>query len=244
MEIIDRKTALDLGLTRYFTGEPCLRGHIVEWYVSGPGCLECATLSRKGLLEPLKIYGVGFNSGKRGQGFPAKTKEGILREYDHWRRMLQRSYDTKWQALHPTYAKCEVGTSWWDYQGFARDFHNCKYRAENSDLDKDLIVIGNKTYSKEFCVYLPEEINKTIIIEGTVARWHSRDEIFEYNCNGVYLGRSSCHIKLGELWVDAKLGRIRYLADKYKDVIDPAAHKTLMEFQINFDSDGRVFRVK
>ena len=244
MNIIDRESARSKGLNKFFTGQPCLRGHISEWYVSGPSCLECTALSRKGILEPLKIYGVGFNSGKRGHGFPAKTKEGVLREYDHWRRMLQRSYDVKWQTLHPTYTECEVDKSWWDYQDFARDFHDCEYRPKNSDLDKDLLVVGNKVYSKELCVYLPEEINKTIIIEGTVSRWHSRDQVFEYNCNGIYLGRSSCPIKLGKLWVDTKIDRIKYLAGKYKDVIAPVAYKTLIEFEIAFDCDGRVFRVK
>lgn len=244
MEIISRDEAKVRGLKRFFTGQPCIRGHISEWYVRSPHCLECSALSKKGLLEPKKIYGFGFNSAKRGKGFLAKTKQGILREYDHWRRMLQRSYDEKWKALHPTYEDCEVEISWWDYQDFAKDFHECQYRPEHSDLDKDLLVIGNKVYSKELCVYLPEEINKTIIITGSVSRWHPRDEVFEYNCNGIYLARSSSKTELGELWVNAKTDRIKYLADKYKDVLAPIAYQTLIDFQIEFDSEGRVFRVK
>jgi hypothetical protein len=32
--------------TRFFTGEPCMRGHIAERWVSTGACLECAKLSR------------------------------------------------------------------------------------------------------------------------------------------------------------------------------------------------------
>ena len=36
------KEAIALGRTRYFTGEPCLHGHIVERLVSNRSCIECA----------------------------------------------------------------------------------------------------------------------------------------------------------------------------------------------------------
>lgn len=41
MKIITRKEALRLGLLRYFTGNPCYRGHKSERSVSSRGCLEC-----------------------------------------------------------------------------------------------------------------------------------------------------------------------------------------------------------
>lgn len=244
LDIIDREEAKLKGLKKFFTGTACVRGHVSEWYVTGPGCIECARLSRRGLLPPAKIYGMGFNSGKRGTGYIARTKNGVLREYDHWRGMLRRSYDPEWKSIHQTYEKCEVDPDWLDYQNFARDYHNCKYKPENSDLDKDLLVLGNKTYRNELCVYLPEDINKSIVIRGTVSKWHARDEIFEYSCNGIYLGRSQSPTDLGEVWVSSKIERIRLLADAYKDVISPQAYKALLEIKIDFDDDGVVSRVK
>ncbi len=38
---IDRATARDLGLVRYFTGKPCRKGHIAERWVSSMTCIEC-----------------------------------------------------------------------------------------------------------------------------------------------------------------------------------------------------------
>ena len=41
MEIISRKEALKVGSKRYFTGKPCIRGHIAERYLRSK-CVECA----------------------------------------------------------------------------------------------------------------------------------------------------------------------------------------------------------
>ena len=41
-DIIGRNEASALGLKRFFTGEPCRHGHIVERSVSDPECMECS----------------------------------------------------------------------------------------------------------------------------------------------------------------------------------------------------------
>ena len=41
MQIISFTEAKDKGLPRFFTGVPCMRGHIVERYVSSRGCVDC-----------------------------------------------------------------------------------------------------------------------------------------------------------------------------------------------------------
>jgi len=38
---IDRQTARDIGLSRYFTGKPCRKGHVAERWVSSLTCIEC-----------------------------------------------------------------------------------------------------------------------------------------------------------------------------------------------------------
>ena len=39
-EIVTRQEAMARGLTRYFTGRSCKRGHVAEYWVSG-GCVLC-----------------------------------------------------------------------------------------------------------------------------------------------------------------------------------------------------------
>jgi ribosomal protein L32 len=48
MEITTRKAALAQGLTRYFTGKPCVEGHVEQRYTSSSVCLDCGrSRSRK-----------------------------------------------------------------------------------------------------------------------------------------------------------------------------------------------------
>jgi hypothetical protein len=41
MDIISRSEAAERGLTRYFTGVACTRGHVAQRYVVGYGCVAC-----------------------------------------------------------------------------------------------------------------------------------------------------------------------------------------------------------
>ncbi len=41
--IISRKEAIEQGLTLYFTGKPCPKGHIVTRKVKGSSCTKCAS---------------------------------------------------------------------------------------------------------------------------------------------------------------------------------------------------------
>jgi predicted nucleic acid-binding Zn ribbon protein len=50
-EIISRKEARARGLDRYFTGKPCLRGHIAERPTSVAVCLECRKLEGRGIKQ-------------------------------------------------------------------------------------------------------------------------------------------------------------------------------------------------
>ena len=39
--IVTRQQAIRLGIKRYFTGKPCLRGHISERYTTMAKCIAC-----------------------------------------------------------------------------------------------------------------------------------------------------------------------------------------------------------
>jgi hypothetical protein len=47
MEIISRAEAKRLGITHYFTGNPCKNGHVTRRYVSGKSCIKCAEMKRQ-----------------------------------------------------------------------------------------------------------------------------------------------------------------------------------------------------
>ena len=107
--------------------------------------------------EP-KVFGKGYiGVGKY------KTKENGKQTkcYDTWHDMLRRCYEPKYQEKYPTYKDCEVCTEWHNFQIFAEWFDDNYYEIPNESmaLDKDILVKGNKIYSRDKCIFVPERIN-------------------------------------------------------------------------------------
>lgn len=50
-DVISRADAKQRGLKRYFTGEPCLRGHVAERLVSDKKCVKCSGIRRNERIE-------------------------------------------------------------------------------------------------------------------------------------------------------------------------------------------------
>lgn len=79
MNIISRDEAMSIGLTHYYTGKPCKRGHLSYRFVSTKACVECgkhlSAESRKRNVENIR---------QRNKAFHIKNKEQIherQREY-------------------------------------------------------------------------------------------------------------------------------------------------------------------
>jgi len=47
MDVISKQMAEDFGLDRFFTGRPCVHGHVAERYVKGGACVACIVRNAK-----------------------------------------------------------------------------------------------------------------------------------------------------------------------------------------------------
>lgn len=98
-------------------------------------------------------YDVGFV----GNGiYKSKTNGKKNTCYLKWAAMLQRCYSGKF----PTYEDCTVCDHWHNFQNFAEWFYD-NYPDDGSDyqLDKDIKIKGNKTYSTESCMFVSASDN-------------------------------------------------------------------------------------
>lgn len=77
--------------------------------------------------------------------------------YGCWVRMIKRCYSKRYQIDSPTYSDCSVSGEWLFFSNFL-SFHSENY-TNGYHLDKDLLITGNKIYSKESCLFVPPEIN-------------------------------------------------------------------------------------
>ena len=84
--------------------------------------------------------------------------------YRSWFSMLRRAYNPKCHAAQPTYSDVTVCKEWHSFSVFRAwwlDNHQ-----DGLNLDKDLLVVGNREYSPWSCLYIPQWLNKFTIDSG------------------------------------------------------------------------------
>lgn len=161
--------------------------------------------------------------------FNNKSKVAVI-----WRSMLIRCYDERHRNNNPTYKNCTVCDEWHNFQNFAEWFENNYYDVDNQQmqLDKDILHKGNKVYSPENCVFVPNNINSLFIkcdkTRGQFPLGVSYDKlhgIFRAYCNdnnGGALKYLGCFNNIEEAFNIYKLYKetlIKKIANKYKDKI-------------------------
>jgi hypothetical protein len=140
---------------------------------------------RKLPKKPKLVYGVGVNDAD----YPVNPlgPDGKRRRcsyYEVWRSMLTRAYSAKYHANHPTYIGVTVCEEWHSFMAFRAWMMTQDW--EGKQLDKDVIVPGNKVYSPATCAFVSGEIN-TLLIDSAAARgefpvgvyWHRQAEKFQ-----------------------------------------------------------------
>lgn len=105
------------------------------------------------------VYGVGFVGVG---GYKAKTNGRNTRAYAVWHEMIRRCYIS--DGNNVSYKGCTVCEEWHNFQNFAEWFYeNYPSDGLSYDLDKDMKVIGNKTYSPSSCWFIKENVNSFVI---------------------------------------------------------------------------------
>ena len=193
-----------------------------------------------------RVYGVGINDWHT-----AISKGGgkHIPEYKMWSRMLERSLSEKWKACHPTYKDVSVDPRWYSMSTFISDVSTLiGYEEAINDswhLDKDLLVKGNRTYSKDTCCFIPIEINSLMVMHRSSRgahpcgvhfrkRYTKRPYCAVISRGGAYktLGYFATAEEAFYVYKEAKEAYIKEVANKWKDQIDPRAYNALMNYQV------------
>lgn len=98
------------------------------------------------------------NVGYMGEG---KYDSYNTKIYNTWDGMFTRCFDKKYLEQKPTYIGCYINPEWHNFQNFAKWFDENYYECGNEImcLDKDILIKGNKEYSKDTCIFVPKNIN-------------------------------------------------------------------------------------
>lgn len=84
--------------------------------------------------------------------------------YQQWKTMLQRCFSKNWHNKYPTYANCTVDLQWLYFSKFQQWAESHDW--QNKDLDKDILIAGNKHYSPNTCLWVPPDINRLLVDSG------------------------------------------------------------------------------
>jgi hypothetical protein len=191
-----------------------------------------------------------FERGYRGDG-KYLTRNGAkdTKEYKTWYGMLERCYSGNKQKSSPTYIGCKVCDEWLNFQVFAEWYNSQPYSHKQDikfDLDKDLLIDGNKIYSPETCILIPSIINmqfanigKGIHLPG--ANWLPDRNKFMARGPRIEDGKQSTlgYFSLEEeahkAYINAKENYIQKLAELYSNVLDIRIYQKLSNYSFNLD---------
>ena len=106
------------------------------------------------------ICGVGVNDRR----YPAGIKGQKIKAYELWHKLLNRCYNLDVQKKHPTYIGCSASENFKNYSYFYEWCQNqIGFNQEGYQLDKDLLLRGNKIYSEDTCLFVPRDLNNLLI---------------------------------------------------------------------------------
>ena len=199
--------------------------------------------SIKDLYLP-SVYGVGILGNK----YPSKISGVLTKDCMLWKNMLKRCYNDSFKKKNPTYEGCEVSDKFKSYEYFYEWCHKqIGFGDEGWHLDKDLLVKGNKIYSENTCVFIPQEINN-VLTKRTASRgehligvyWHKTSKVFVARVNknkrgSEYLGSFKTEIEAFNAYKKAKEVFVKEVAEKWKSQIDERAYNALMNYEVEID---------
>ena len=182
------------------------------------------------------VRGVGYI----GQGKYLALFEGVeTTAYSFWSRMMNRCYSGCKSVKNVTYLDCTVSSEWHNFQEFAEWFYNYPKYFKGYELDKDILVKGNKIYSYEACCLVPKEINSFFTnISGNSGVYYNKDSgnfVSRVSVGGKrkVIGRFDCKMEALKAYKKAKEAEAKILAEYWKEKIDVLVYDKLINWEFS-----------
>ena len=215
---------------------------VVKFVETGYETVTHMSQVRNGQVKD-RLLPTAFGVGVVGDEI-TKVNGKFLKEYDLWRGMLRRCYDTNLHKRRSTYLNCTVSDNFKHYPFFKGwCSKQIGFGNENWHLDKDILVKGNKVYSEDTCCFVPPEINILLTsrkskigncLIGVSYRKAQDKFIARVDKAGKtqYLGTFTTEMEAFQAYKEAKEAYIKELANKWKDQIDSRVYEVLMNWEV------------
>lgn len=188
-------------------------------HLKGVGCKKCFYEHKKKLVFNIGVNDLGYS---RNQTF-----------YIKWRGMLERCYSKRSLSKNTSYSDCFVNEEWHLLSNFKQWFD--KHYIDGWQLDKDILVKGNREYSPYKCCFVPQEINE--LFTKRKNRGHPvgvcvRNGRYIAQLRDTHLGVFNSQEEAFFAYKEAKEKRIKEIADKWKDKIEPRVYEAMYNYKV------------
>jgi hypothetical protein len=188
-------------------------------------------------------FGVGYIGIGKYKTIDDTGKD--LPVYTYWDGIMRRCYSKRLKSISKSYFDCSVDERWHNFQVFAEWFYE-NYNPSTMKgwhLDKDILVKGNRVYSPETCVFLPNSVN-VLFTNGYVRRGEYpkgvtykpriNRYIAQYQNEGIvkHIGTYKTIEEAFQAYKETKEQYIKNRADKWKHLLDIKAYQAMYNYQI------------
>jgi len=168
------------------------------------------------------------------------------KQHHRWINMMHRCYNAKIYEKCPSYKGCTVCKEWHNFQVFDKWYEENYYEIDGQtmEVDKDILVKGNKIYSPETCVFVPHNIN-TLFLKSDGKRGefpigvslHKKSNTYIASCKNKFTKKVTIGyyptIELAfNTYKKYKKTIIKEVADDYKDKIPQRLYEAMYKYEV------------
>ena len=204
---------------------------------------------RKGTIKD-RNYPSYQGVGIIGDKYSTYNKGKKTKEYALWCSMLDRCYSNKLHEKYPTYKDCSVSKNFAFFTFFVEWCRKqTGFNQSDFNLDKDLLIKGNKIYSENACCFLPKEVNIALTkrenLRGDspigVKFCKFSNKFTSRICRDgkfIHLGYFDDELTAFNAYKIEKEQYLQELAYRYKGRISDSAYYALISYQVDVMDQG------
>lgn len=144
--------------------------------------------------------------------------------YLRWKTMIVRAYDKKYHKRRPSYEGVTVCKEWLTFSNFKRWMETQDWQGK--EIDKDILVIGNKEYSPTACCFVLSHLNACFTTRDRARGDYMIGVSFENSSNKfrAQLTMNGKHVNIGRFYTEIEAHKayikvkIKYIKSFYPTV--------------------------
>ena len=186
------------------------------------------------------VFGIGYV----GDGKYQTRVNGVNTiYYNTWHDMIRRCYNEGTKDKFPAYyGICKVCNQWLNMQIFSEWFEENKYECgERLHIDKDILYPGNKIYSPDTCILVPQRINMLFMnkpnkrgLPNGIRKAYGK---YLAKYNNEELGAYTTLEDAYNVYAAKKEENIKQIADEYKELIPEKLYVALYNYKVKIEND-------